>query len=75
MPLDITAFRSFAGGDPDKIKESQRRRHKPEEIVDEIIAMDEKWRLLTGRCLGGYLGIGIGGDTVLYELVVKMKSR
>lgn len=49
MPLDITAFRAFAGGDPERIRESQRRRHKPVEVVDEIVALDEQWRLLTGE--------------------------
>jgi seryl-tRNA synthetase len=32
------------GGNPDKIKESQRKRHAPEEAVDEVIAMFEDHR-------------------------------
>jgi len=44
MVLDIKLFRAEQGGDPELIRESQRRRHKPVEIVDEIIALDEKWR-------------------------------
>ena len=48
MPLDILSFRAFAGGDPDQIRESQRRRFKPVEAVDEIIAADETWRFLIG---------------------------
>eukprot|EP00981_Chlorochromonas_danica_P011603 scaffold4140_cov178-Ochromonas_danica.AAC.16 len=47
MPLDITLFRKD-GGNPDLIRESQRRRYKPVEAVDEIIAKDDEWRLLTG---------------------------
>lgn len=30
--------------DPDVIRESQRRRFKPVEEVDEIIKLDEEWR-------------------------------
>jgi seryl-tRNA synthetase len=44
MPLDINDFRVYKGGNPDKIKESQRRRFAPVEAVDEIIALDEDWR-------------------------------
>ncbi len=48
MPLDINLFRKHAGGDPDLIKASQRKRFKSEAIVDEIIAKDEAWRRMTG---------------------------
>ena len=48
MPLDITSFRDYQGGNPDVIRESQRRRHKPVEIVDEIIDKDAQWRKYTG---------------------------
>lgn len=48
MPLDINLFRAENGGNPDAIRESQRRRFASVELVDEIIAMDEKWRHLTG---------------------------
>lgn len=37
MVLDIQDFIVERGGDPEKIKESQRRRHAPESIVDDII--------------------------------------
>jgi len=40
-PLDFIAER---GGDPKKIKESQRRRHASEEVVDVVIAMFEDAR-------------------------------
>ena len=40
MPLDIVAFRTDQGGNPDKIRESQRRRFASVELVDEIIALD-----------------------------------
>lgn len=48
MPLDINLFRKESGGNPDLIRESQRRRYASVELVDEIIAKDEQWRLLTG---------------------------
>jgi seryl-tRNA synthetase len=48
MPLDIQMFREFSGGRPDLIRDSQRKRFASVEIVDEIIAKDEKWRSLTG---------------------------
>eukprot|EP01089_Gocevia_fonbrunei_P004984 TRINITY_DN150_c0_g1_i2.p1 TRINITY_DN150_c0_g1~~TRINITY_DN150_c0_g1_i2.p1 ORF type:complete len:473 (-),score=143.94 TRINITY_DN150_c0_g1_i2:57-1475(-) len=44
MVLDIKLFRKDQGGNPELIRESQRRRHKPVEVVDEIIALDERWR-------------------------------
>jgi len=36
--LDVFDFIVEKGGDPKKIKESQRRRYAPEEAVDEVIA-------------------------------------
>ena len=48
MPLDINLFRKDRGGDPEKVRESQRRRYDSVEIVDEIIKMDDEWRMMTG---------------------------
>ncbi|KAF7050200.1 hypothetical protein CFC21_058591 [Triticum aestivum] len=51
--LDINLFRKEKGGDPELVRESQRRRFadgKPDEIeknvglVDEVIVLDEAWR-------------------------------
>ncbi|KAI6823253.1 Serine--tRNA ligase, partial [Hortaea werneckii] len=42
--LDVNDFIKERGGDPTKIKESQRRRHASEEVVDEVIAMFEDHR-------------------------------
>ncbi|KAJ9642912.1 Cytosolic seryl-tRNA synthetase [Coniosporium tulheliwenetii] len=42
--LDINDFITDRGGNPAKIKESQRRRHAPEAIVDEIIEAFEDHR-------------------------------
>lgn len=42
--LDISDFILEKGGDPNKIRESQRRRHAPEEAVDQVIALYEDHR-------------------------------
>ena len=42
--LDVIDFIAERGGNPEKIRESQRRRHAPVEIVDEIIALWEDHR-------------------------------
>jgi len=41
--LDIALFREDKGGNPEKVRESQRRRHAPVEWVDEVIALDKEW--------------------------------
>lgn len=45
--LDVLEFIVEKGGDPKKIKESQRRRYAPEEVVDEVIALYEDHRKST----------------------------
>jgi seryl-tRNA synthetase len=42
--LDVNDFITERGGDPEKIRESQRKRHAPVEVVDEVIAMWEDHR-------------------------------
>ncbi|GJZ68475.1 seryl-tRNA synthetase [Tanacetum coccineum] len=42
--LDIIFFRKEKGYDPKIIRESQRRRFEPVEIVNEIIHLDNEWR-------------------------------
>ncbi|KAL3458042.1 hypothetical protein BJX64DRAFT_237197 [Aspergillus heterothallicus] len=42
--LDLADFISERGGDPNKIKESQRRRSAPESAVDEVISLYEEAR-------------------------------
>lgn len=42
--LDITDFIAERGGDPERIRESQRKRGEPVEIVDQIIEMFEDHR-------------------------------
>lgn len=48
MPLDIVMFREHQGGNPELIRESQRRRFASVELVDEVIKKDEAWRRMTG---------------------------
>lgn len=50
MVLDLDLFRVDKGGDPEKIRELQRKRYKKPELVDQILEVDEKWRKL--RFLG-----------------------
>ena len=46
MPLDINTIRAYKGGDPEKVRESQRRRFADVTLVDKVIAEDEIWRKL-----------------------------
>lgn len=41
--LDINLFRVEKGGNPDIVRESQRRRGARVEAVDEVIALDKAW--------------------------------
>lgn len=43
--LDINLFLEERGGEPELIRESQRRRHESVELVDEIIALYEDWKI------------------------------
>ncbi|KAL6524579.1 hypothetical protein OROHE_016250 [Orobanche hederae] len=42
--LDINLFRVDKGGDPEKIRVSQRRRFADADLVDEVIKLDQEWR-------------------------------
>lgn len=42
--LDVVDFIKERGGNPEAIRESQRRRNAPEEVVDEVIALYEEHR-------------------------------
>lgn len=44
MVLDIEAFRPEAGGNPDKVKENQKKRFKSEALVDVVVENDKLWR-------------------------------
>jgi hypothetical protein len=43
MTLDVLHFIQAKGGNPDEIKESQRKRGLTEEIVDEVAQMYADW--------------------------------
>eukprot|EP01018_Ginkgo_biloba_P027167 Gb_22553 [translate_table: standard] len=42
--LDINLFREDKGNDPERARESQRRRFSKVELVDEVIELDKAWR-------------------------------
>ncbi|SBT70426.1 serine--tRNA ligase, putative [Plasmodium malariae] len=44
MVLDINLFRKEKGGNPERIKESERNRFHDEKNVDKVIEYDEQWR-------------------------------
>ncbi|CAI4226443.1 unnamed protein product [Auanema sp. JU1783] len=46
MVLDIDLFRTEKGGNPDLIRDSQRKRFKDVALVDKVIELDENWRKL-----------------------------
>ncbi len=37
--LDVNDFLEERGGNPEKVRESQRRRYAPESVVDEVITL------------------------------------
>eukprot|EP00766_Chilomastix_caulleryi_P003175 gnl/Chilomastix_caulleri/4228.p3 GENE.gnl/Chilomastix_caulleri/4228~~gnl/Chilomastix_caulleri/4228.p3 ORF type:complete len:54 (-),score=6.42 gnl/Chilomastix_caulleri/4228:357-518(-) len=41
--IDIQLLREDKGGNPELVRESQRRRFARVEIVDEVIELDKKW--------------------------------
>jgi len=44
MTLDIELFRAEKGGDPEAIRDSQRKRYKDPKVVDAVIEVDQRWR-------------------------------
>ena len=44
MPIDINLLRTDKGGDPEKVRQSQKNRFADETLVDAVIELDEKWR-------------------------------
>jgi len=42
--LDILSFIEEKGGNPELIRESQRRRHASVEVVDQVITLYDGWR-------------------------------
>lgn len=46
MPIDINSLRTDRGGDPEAVREAQRRRYKPDGLVDAVLVLDKQWREL-----------------------------
>lgn len=44
MGLDLNLFRKDKGGDPDKVKDSEKRRFRDPANVDKVIELDDAWR-------------------------------
>ena len=44
MVLDLDLLRKDRGGDPEKVKENQRKRFKDPAMIDKILEADEQWR-------------------------------
>lgn len=44
MVLDIELFRADKYGDPDKMRENQRKRCKDVGLVDNVVDADNAWR-------------------------------
>ena len=44
MTLDIDLFRAEKGGDPEKVRENQRRRYDDVKLVDKVVEKDMEWR-------------------------------
>ena len=52
MVLDIDEFRPEKGGNPDKIRENQKKRFCDVSMVDKIVLADENWRKGNSWCRG-----------------------
>ena len=57
MVLDIDEFRPEKGGNPDKIRENQKKRFCDVSMVDKIVLADENWRKGNSWCQGCVLAI------------------
>lgn len=59
--LDVVDFITERGGNPELIRESQRRRFESVEVVDEVIALWEDHRKVHDRSRNIRWRVGIGG--------------
>ncbi|KAI9683137.1 MAG: Cytosolic seryl-tRNA synthetase [Trizodia sp. TS-e1964] len=69
--LDVQDFITERGGEPEKIRESQRKRHAPVELVDEIIELYEVHR----RTKYGASQISTKINAVQKEIGAKKKAK
>lgn len=70
--LDINDFITERGGNPAKIKESQRRRNAPEELVDEIIELFAEHRKIA---YAGGTEMGAKLNKVTKEMGLNKKNK
>jgi seryl-tRNA synthetase len=74
--LDINLFRADKGGDPEIVRESQRKRFADVSLVDQVVALDEEWRksewaffwLSSWRCL---VGGGVNTQALTLSFIVR----
>mmetsp|Transcript_30995 Transcript_30995/g.40925 ORF Transcript_30995/g.40925 Transcript_30995/m.40925 type:complete len:557 (+) Transcript_30995:135-1805(+) len=71
MGIDINLLRVDKGGDPEVVKEWQRKRFAKVEIVDEVIEEDNKWRAV----VSAIDNLKKERNTVQKEIAKKMKSK
>lgn len=69
--LDLADFITDRGGDPNKIKESQRRRFASEDAVDEVIALFEEARKARFEAMQ----LGSKLNALLKEIGMKKKNK
>ncbi|KAB8416377.1 hypothetical protein FH972_024896 [Carpinus fangiana] len=69
--LDINDLITERGGDPEKVRESQRRRHAPVEVVDEVIAMFEDHK----KTQYEVMQIGTKINTLQKDIGAKKKAK
>uniref|UniRef100_A0A3Q4HGR4 serine--tRNA ligase n=1 Tax=Neolamprologus brichardi TaxID=32507 RepID=A0A3Q4HGR4_NEOBR len=50
MVLDLDLFRTDKGGDPEVVRETQRKRFKDVTLVDKLVAADTEWRKCKSLC-------------------------
>lgn len=49
MPIDINRLRKERGGNPDEVREDQKKRFLNVDLVDQVLALDEQWRQKQGE--------------------------
>eukprot|EP00920_Eleutheroschizon_duboscqi_P023615 GHVT01058813.1.p1 GENE.GHVT01058813.1~~GHVT01058813.1.p1 ORF type:complete len:500 (-),score=53.50 GHVT01058813.1:4925-6424(-) len=47
MPIDINWLRAEKGGNPDEVRDSERRRFRDEKVANDVIETDRQWREAT----------------------------
>eukprot|EP00298_Acanthocystis_sp_HF-20_P012042 c19696_g1_i1.p1 GENE.c19696_g1_i1~~c19696_g1_i1.p1 ORF type:complete len:480 (-),score=199.90 c19696_g1_i1:33-1472(-) len=69
--IDIALLREEKGGNPELVRESQRRRFKSVELVDQVIALDQEWRALRYRADN----LNKGSNRINQAIKPKMKAK